>query len=251
MWILDVRGRWCVSEGLPIVITVLLWWGMLTVGGRVMIVWGQGPYEKYHLLNFAVNLKPIKNLLAMQETQVQSLGWKDPLEKGMATHSSILAWRIPWTEEPGRLQAIGSPRVGHDWATNALPLCHYNYSSKTFEKKSSFKHHWNFLSMFSVFCVHASIFWNRTAHLERGKMPLRVRVLCLVHKHAPPHSQAKKKKVISVSSPGLEILLKIPPNYVYQSWLCSAEFSGAQDKRAFQKLRSTCYILRSTPFQKL
>ena len=63
---------------------------MLTVGGRVMIVWGQGPYEKYHLLNFAVNLKPIKNLLAMQETQVQSLGWKDPLEKGKATHSSIL-----------------------------------------------------------------------------------------------------------------------------------------------------------------
>ena len=45
----------------------------------------------------------IKNLPAMQETQVQSLGWEDPLEKGMATHSSILAWRIPWTEEPGGL----------------------------------------------------------------------------------------------------------------------------------------------------
>ena len=45
----------------------------------------------------------VKNLPAMQETQVQSLGWEDPLEKGMATHSSILAWRIPWTEEPGRL----------------------------------------------------------------------------------------------------------------------------------------------------
>ena len=59
----------------------------------------------------------VKNLPAMQEIQVQSLDWKDPLEKGMATHSSILAWRIPWTEEPGRLQAIGLPRVGHDWAT--------------------------------------------------------------------------------------------------------------------------------------
>ena len=53
----------------------------------------------------------IKNLPAMQETQVQFLGWKDPLEMGMAIHFSILAWRIPWTEEPGRLQSMGSPRV--------------------------------------------------------------------------------------------------------------------------------------------
>ena len=50
----------------------------------------------------------------VQETQVRSLGWEDPLERGMATHSSILAWRIPWTEEPGRLQPMGSQRVGHD-----------------------------------------------------------------------------------------------------------------------------------------
>ena len=56
----------------------------------------------------------IKNLPAILETQVQSLGWEDPLEKGMATHSSILGWRIPWTEEPGRLQSMGSQRVGHD-----------------------------------------------------------------------------------------------------------------------------------------
>ena len=47
----------------------------------------------------------------MRETWVQSLGWEDPLEEGMATHSSILAWRIPWTEEPGRLQSMGSQRV--------------------------------------------------------------------------------------------------------------------------------------------
>ena len=51
---------------------------------------------------------------AMQETQVQSLGWEDPLEKGMATRSSILAWRIPWTEEPGGLQSMESQKVGHD-----------------------------------------------------------------------------------------------------------------------------------------
>jgi len=50
----------------------------------------------------------------MWETWVQSLGWEDPLEKEMATHSSILAWRIPWTEEPGGLQSTGSQRVGHD-----------------------------------------------------------------------------------------------------------------------------------------
>ena len=56
----------------------------------------------------------VKNPPAMQETLVQSLGQEDPLEKGIATHSSILAWEIPWTEEPGGLQSIGSKRVGHD-----------------------------------------------------------------------------------------------------------------------------------------
>ena len=53
----------------------------------------------------------------MQETQVQFLGWEDPLEKGMATHSSILAWEIPWTEESGGLQSMGSRRVRQDLAT--------------------------------------------------------------------------------------------------------------------------------------
>ena len=53
-------------------------------------------------------------VLAIQETQVQSLGWEDILEKEMATHSSILAWKIAWTEEPGRLQSVGSQRIGHD-----------------------------------------------------------------------------------------------------------------------------------------
>ena len=56
----------------------------------------------------------VKNLPAMQETQVKSLGWEDPLEKGIATHSSILAWRIPGTEEPGGLPSMGSHRVIHD-----------------------------------------------------------------------------------------------------------------------------------------
>ena len=55
----------------------------------------------------------VKNPPALGEIWVQSLGWEDPLEKGMATHSSILAWRIPWTEEPGRLQSMRSQRVRH------------------------------------------------------------------------------------------------------------------------------------------
>ena len=56
----------------------------------------------------------VKSLPAVRETQVQSLGQEDPLEKEMATHSSTLAWKIPWMEEPGRLQSMGSQRVGHN-----------------------------------------------------------------------------------------------------------------------------------------
>ena len=56
----------------------------------------------------------VKNLPAMQETRVRSLGWEVPLEKGLAIHSSILAWRIPWTEKPGGLQSMGWQTTGHD-----------------------------------------------------------------------------------------------------------------------------------------
>ena len=59
----------------------------------------------------------VKNLPVIQETQVRSLGWEDPVEKEMATHSSILAWRIPWTEEPSGLQSTELQRVGHDLVT--------------------------------------------------------------------------------------------------------------------------------------
>ena len=60
----------------------------------------------------------VNNLPAMQETRVQSLGWEDPLEKEMATQSNNFTWEIPWTEEPGRLQPMGSQRVGHDGETH-------------------------------------------------------------------------------------------------------------------------------------
>ena len=72
----------------------------------------------------------VKNLPATWETWVESLGGEDPLEKGMATHSSVLAWRVPWTEQPGRLQSIGSQRVG---TTERLTL-----STKTFANQPYF-----------------------------------------------------------------------------------------------------------------
>jgi len=64
----------------------------------------------------------VKRLPAVRETRVRSLGWEDPLEKEMATHSSTLVWKIPWTEEPGRLQFMGLQRVGHDRATSRSRL---------------------------------------------------------------------------------------------------------------------------------
>ena len=62
----------------------------------------------------------VKRLPTMRETRVWSLGWEDLLEKAMATHSSTLAWKIPWSKEPGRLQSMGSQRIGHNWATSLL-----------------------------------------------------------------------------------------------------------------------------------
>ena len=67
-----------------------------------------------YILGLPLVAQRVKRLPAMQETRVQSLGWEDPLEKEMATHSTVLTWRIPQMEEPGRLQPTGSQRVGHD-----------------------------------------------------------------------------------------------------------------------------------------
>ena len=73
---------------------------------------GKGYPLQYSWASLVAQL--VKNPPAMWETWVQSLGWKDPLEKGTATHSSNLAWEIPWTEEPGGLQSMGSKRIGHN-----------------------------------------------------------------------------------------------------------------------------------------
>ena len=80
----------------------------------------------------------VKNLPAMWETWVRFLGWEDPLQKGMTTHSSSLAWRIPWTEESGGLKSMGSQRVGHDWATKTHT---HNFKSSE-EPKCDLVHVW-------------------------------------------------------------------------------------------------------------
>ena len=80
-------------------------------------------YSQIHYRLWASWLaQTVKNLPALQETHIWSLGWENPLEKGMATHSSILACRIPWTEEPAALQSMGLQKAGHDWTINTKLL---------------------------------------------------------------------------------------------------------------------------------
>ena len=97
----------------------------------------------------------VKNLPAMQETQVWSLGREDLLEKGMATHSSILAWRIPWTEKPGRLQSMWLYRVGHNWVINTLTFTALS-SEHTFSLKS-YSYYWGE--------THTQPYSNRMVHI--------------------------------------------------------------------------------------
>ena len=116
---------------------------------------------RYSLSSFANNCslpdslmaQTVKRLPTMQETRVQSLGQEDPLEKEMATHFSTLAWKIPWTEEPGRLQSIGSQRVGHNWATCQCQ-CSLPKPSKCKQNKG--------------YCLQASFFPN--PELEKEEM---------------------------------------------------------------------------------
>ena len=109
----------------------------------------------------------VKNLPAMWETWVQSLSQEDPLEKAIVTHSCILSWRIPWTEEPGRLQSMGSQRVRHNWATNTHPqrnFCKWNsregevavFLSCSFQRRRCLSQYLSLqLSLFSV-CLSLS-----------------------------------------------------------------------------------------------
>ena len=93
-------------------------WTRLSMHMPLGEVKGVGRGQQRKDLQYSKRVDTVKNLPVMQETRVQSLGWEDPLEKGMAIHSSILAWRIPWREKPGRLQFMGSQRVRHGWVIN-------------------------------------------------------------------------------------------------------------------------------------
>ena len=103
-WVLVDSGSW--------------WWTR-----RPGVLWFMGLQRVRHCwateLNWTVVKESTCPLQKMQEMQLQFLGWKDSLEKEMATHSSILTWEIPWTVEPGRLQSMGSQRIGHNWAQHS------------------------------------------------------------------------------------------------------------------------------------
>ena len=102
---------------------------MKLVENLFFIIYAMGIILYYWFLASLV-VQMEKRLPAMWETRFQSLGWEDPLEKAMDTHSSTLAWKIPWTEEPGRLQSTGLQRVGHNWVTSlSFTLLIFNSSS--------------------------------------------------------------------------------------------------------------------------
>ena len=109
----------------------------------------------------------VTNLPTIWETQVQSSGWEDSLEKGMAIHSSILAWRIPWREEPGGLQSMGSHRVGPNWATKTSRTWTCPWPADVSSRPLlSERHAWSeeFLSQESRLCFHR----DRSGSLERS-----------------------------------------------------------------------------------
>ena len=117
--------------------------GKVVMGGHI----GSLGLIYTHWASLAAQL--VKNLAASQEIRVGSLGQEDILEKVMATHSSILVWRIPWTEEPDGLISMGSQRVGHDWATNTIHTTKYktdNYQGPTVQHKELYSIFWDNLN---------------------------------------------------------------------------------------------------------
>ena len=145
----------------------------------------------------------VKNPPAMWETWVRYLSWEDPLEKEMVTHSSILAWRITWTEEPGRLQSMGSQRVGHDWAT-----CHFttplllqstgsrcmgfnNYSTWVLQLQLAGSRAW----AQQIWCTGLGAPW----HVESSQTRNQTCVLC-ISKQIPIHWATREVSVVFLNS---------------------------------------------------
>ena len=113
----------------------------------------------------------VKNPPAMQETQVQSLDQEDSLEKGMVTHSSILAWRIPWREEPGGLQSMGSQRVKHNRAINTFTFFHTHAEEKpVFQMRAHLLKTCTDLSKFCTDSFSYCVAFNRSRILKQTKI---------------------------------------------------------------------------------
>ena len=146
----------------------------------------------------------VKNWPTMEKTWVQSPGWEDPLEKRMATHSSILAWRAPWTEEPGQLQAMGLPRTGHDLETNAhthsFPQLLYFCMLLSLRMVLNFSPHFEVLDQKLIILERPEIVpllglwkWSEQNHWgSRGRQPgaYYLHILCFLGNNAkitPPH----------------------------------------------------------------
>ena len=135
----------------------------------------------------------VKPLPATRETWVRSLGWEDPLEKEMATQPSTLAWKIPWMDEPGRLQSMGSQRVGHDWVTS---LGSRNYSKYLKHFNSFYSSHEScevFKKMYIIWILQMSLLkhrkvnslcraakWQRQARQSALRSLLLARTICWI-----------------------------------------------------------------------
>ena len=106
------------------------WWAAVygVAQSQTRLKWVSSSSSSWYSVMLTASLESLSTMQGTQEMQVWSLGQEDPLEKGMATHSSILAWRIPWTEEPGGLQSMGSQRVVHDWS-DLVPASSDRFSS--------------------------------------------------------------------------------------------------------------------------
>ena len=114
-------------------------WSREIAAGRALGLWGRWPPVVGNQAVTSKVAQMVKNLPAMQETWVRFLGQEDPLEKGKAPCSRILAWKIPWTEEPGGLQSMGSQRVRHDWTTNTFTFsCNERWKSPSPAVKCNF-----------------------------------------------------------------------------------------------------------------
>ena len=144
----------------------------------------------------------VRKLPAMQKSQVWSLSRENPLEKGMAPCSSILVWRIPWTEEPGRLQSMGSPRVRHDLGTKPPPNIHVIHNWVTIFPRFPPPHHLlNYTSFLSKKILHDfsqhKAFKEVTGSDQRGQMSwvkLFLASLVSISSHSPHNIPSKNAK---------------------------------------------------------